>query len=240
MNINEIQNKAFSNLNYVYKKMENSHRCSLSDYETFYLLSSELDFDLAYKVYKTTESSIDNMPDNYTIVINDLSKFPGYFSFCRIKGSLTYQAYIDDAASIMESIREDFIKKENLSAEDAMQKTLDFLAMYLNTINLGLSLKLRQKDIYIATKNKPLNHRNPQTKSAPFRFISTKKHITKYKEVTSEPLEWEHSWKVIGHWRNIKGVGKDRDGSYIVNGRTWINPCIKGAGQLTEKIRVLK
>lgn len=50
---------------------------------------------------------------------------------------------------------------------------------------------------------------------------------------------WTHSWEVSGHWRTVKGIGKNREGSYVVPGFTWVVPCIKGEGPLVAKTRVV-
>lgn len=34
-------------------------------------------------------------------------------------------------------------------------------------------------------------------------------------------------------------LGKDRDGNYILSGKTWVQPCVKGSGPLIEKVRML-
>jgi hypothetical protein len=51
-------------------------------------------------------------------------------------------------------------------------------------------------------------------------------------------IDWKHSWSVIGHWRNVKTLGKNRIGKYCEIGRTWIRPSIKGTGKFISKPRV--
>lgn len=59
--------------------------------------------------------------------------------------------------------------------------------------------------------------------------------------ITGKKLEWSHRWEVRGHWRNCRGVGKDRHGEYNVYGRTWVIPHEKGAiAPLVKKTRVTK
>ena len=55
-------------------------------------------------------------------------------------------------------------------------------------------------------------------------------------------LEYSHAFKVRGHWRRIdeKSLGKDRNGDYGVHGYTWVTEYIKGEGELTKKLRVIK
>ncbi len=51
---------------------------------------------------------------------------------------------------------------------------------------------------------------------------------------------FSHAWEVVGHWRVCGTIGKDRNGEYNQIGRTWVNPCTKGSGELVKKIRVIK
>jgi hypothetical protein len=41
-------------------------------------------------------------------------------------------------------------------------------------------------------------------------------------------IDWSYRWEVRGHWRTVKGVGKDRAGNYIVPGFTWIPNHVRG------------
>lgn len=41
-------------------------------------------------------------------------------------------------------------------------------------------------------------------------------------------IDWSHRWEVRGHWRHVKGLGKDRAGIYSVHGFTWVNNFVKG------------
>lgn len=54
-------------------------------------------------------------------------------------------------------------------------------------------------------------------------------------------ITWSHAFWVMGHWRAISGVGKDRNGVYQVNGKTWVVPHIKNkeAGDPITKARII-
>jgi hypothetical protein len=41
-------------------------------------------------------------------------------------------------------------------------------------------------------------------------------------------VDWSHRWDVMGHWRKIAGIGKDRSGHYSMKGYTWVVPHVKG------------
>ena len=55
-------------------------------------------------------------------------------------------------------------------------------------------------------------------------------------------IAFDHSFKVIGHWRKISPhtYGKNRNGEYVVTGMTWVKEHTRGEGDLIKKIRVLK
>lgn len=55
-------------------------------------------------------------------------------------------------------------------------------------------------------------------------------------------LAFDHSFKVIGHWRRINPhtYGKNRQGEYVVTGMTWVREHTRGEGELMKKIRVVK
>lgn len=46
-------------------------------------------------------------------------------------------------------------------------------------------------------------------------------------------IDWSHRWDVMGHWRKIAGIGKDRAGSYTIKGYTWVIPHTKGPEEKT-------
>ena len=58
---------------------------------------------------------------------------------------------------------------------------------------------------------------------------------------SSSEIEWNHRWRVRGHWRRIEGIGKDPEGNKV-QGFTWIKECIKGPENkpLLNKPRIVK
>lgn len=69
--------------------------------------------------------------------------------------------------------------------------------------------------------------------SAPTGPIKEVVHLTLREQMTKYPahgasIDWSHRWEVAGHWRRIRGVGKDRTGRYLVPGATWVRPHEKG------------
>ena len=80
----------------------------------------------------------------------------------------------------------------------------------------------------------------------PIYYVLDKKEETtkhKYNSIRAiGKLEFNHSFKVRGHWRRIsdKTYGKDRNGNYNILGYTWVTEYVKGEGELVKKLRVIK
>ena len=68
-----------------------------------------------------------------------------------------------------------------------------------------------------------------------------KKREYDYSGAHNPDFEYSHRFRVRGHWRNCKGIGKDENDNYCVIGKTWVKDGIKGPDdkQLVEKIRVV-
>lgn len=101
--------------------------------------------------------------------------------------------------------------------------------------------ELAEKETYLGEQS--ITYRNKRTgKDTPLKivYISKEKRGRDISPLSNEKIEWKHSWKVCGHWRVFDGIGKNRYGERCVHGKTWVNPCIKGNGELVEKIRLFK
>lgn len=72
--------------------------------------------------------------------------------------------------------------------------------------------------------------------------ISSKASQKTLEKAVGETINWQHQWRVRGHWRKISPqmIGKDREGEYCIVGRTWIKDFVKGDGPLIEKTRIFK
>jgi len=74
-------------------------------------------------------------------------------------------------------------------------------------------------------------------------YVSKKSNKEFYDNECAIPINWNHSWRVMGHWRrldNLESIGLDREGNRTVKGFTWINPFMKGDGKEVSKIRKIK
>lgn len=67
-------------------------------------------------------------------------------------------------------------------------------------------------------------------KPRPITFVVPKTKVSEKIEVAGmvRPVDWSHRWEVRGHWREVKGLGKDREGNYTVPGFTWVMNHTKG------------
>jgi hypothetical protein len=65
-------------------------------------------------------------------------------------------------------------------------------------------------------------------KIKPITHVSPKRVISEVRPVAGKEIDWSHRWEVRGHWREISGLGKDREGNYNVKGFTWVSNHVKG------------
>lgn len=182
---------------------------------------------------KITQEFADCMPNkNVCVYYKNKTLFDEYF-------------IISFFGSDSETLHVDLYSNENDSLDRLVKKSPEDAKKHVNLI-VGVLLKylkkvLTDKDTYIAKDRIVVKKKSGLPHPIDICHISTKKNIKQYEKKNNlTNIEWFHSWKVIGHWRTIKGIGKSREGNYDVVGKTWVNPCIKGDGPLIEKIRVIK
>lgn len=100
--------------------------------------------------------------------------------------------------------------------------------------------RLSQDNTYLGVQQ--ISCFNPRTgKDYPLEvtYISKDKNPKLISPLSENHIEWKHSWKVSGHWRKVKGMGKNRYNERVVFGKTWVIPTIKGNGILIEKTKVV-
>jgi hypothetical protein len=99
---------------------------------------------------------------------------------------------------------------------------------------------LNNKKTQIYYKDTNFKTKSGRDKIVPVVFIRNSSNQTIYENYIPKDVDWKHSWECVGHWRFVKGIGKDRYGEYNKKGRTWVNPCIKGDGILIKKTRIIQ
>lgn len=135
----------------------------------------------------------------------------------------------------------DLKKRDIITIDDPIVKcfytTLCWITKYLQTEHIHAvkkSIKLapsefrRGKFIRHISEYAVIYRKQPEIK-----MVGTSKE--------HEPFQWAHRWNVRGHWRRVKGKGKDPQGEPI-DGFTWVRECIKGPDDkpLLDRPRVFK
>lgn len=71
--------------------------------------------------------------------------------------------------------------------------------------------------------------------------VCPKKTAADHAFAARAPIDWSHRWKVMGHWRTVSGLGKDREGKYCVEGYTWVVDHVKGpeSAPIIDKVRTI-
>lgn len=123
------------------------------------------------------------------------------------------------------------------------------VAIQVGEVLNNLSKKQVAVDVPTGTKHEYFRRKRKPTIKVPQRPIyyvlgDKKENVTKkYNSIHSMGrLEYTSSFHVRGHWRTIneKSLGKDRNGNYGIKGYTWVTDYIKGEGELTKRLRVVK
>lgn len=97
----------------------------------------------------------------------------------------------------------------------------------------------KSKDILMGEKRQSIKMRIGRDFLKTNRIIIVSPKKVKHKYEDQNKIEWKHTWEVMGHWRLIKGIGKNRTGDYIMLGLTWVKPHLRGEGPLVKKIRLI-
>jgi len=119
-------------------------------------------------------------------------------------------------------------------------RTMEQKSKFVSNLLQALLFSLNDKKTLMGTDSVGMRRKSGQSEIVPIVYVSSKKYIKSTLTIKGEPIDWQHSWEVIGHWRICASIGKDRDGEYNQVGRTWVNPAIRGKGELVKKIRIVK
>lgn len=173
--------------------------------DAYYKLNSDLDLFMYFKryVYKGELSYIaiiEIYPGKF-VLLSDLSCFP-----------INFDDYGEELEKVCRACLFIFLKGCQVLTP---QKTFLYKT---NPIKIRLQKTNKkhyniEKPIYIFCDEK-----------------TTSKIISNYAK-TYGPLERSISWYVRGHWRKLDNRykrGKNAQGEYVIEGYTWVKPCIKG------------
>ena len=220
--------------NYNFFKKEKKDPVTNINQRGFYVINQRSIADyVELNNHHSMTSSIENLPDNFTIAVHYSSQVEPvvdvlFFHGFRLQGGvhgLTMSSYKLTHAELE--------SRFTIEGKNHMTGMINEITGYLNET-------LSKKETLCATKDYVARKNSSREKIIPITFISDKKYISDIERTVGEKLDWKHSWKVMGHWREISGIGKDRDGNYCMIGKTWVNPCIRGDGPMIEKLKIIK
>ena len=167
------------------------------------------------------------------------------------------QKTVDEIREIFQSYRDQFTNYIKYSPDELDEKFTDEYRVHGQYWLNGVSSSVfKVQDIFnnlnkhtiLTDYSKTIEHYHFKTKptkkviNRPIYYVLDKEKYQKknYNISPITKLEYSHAFKVIGHWRKINGIGKDRKGNYHIDGFTWVNEYIKGEGELIKRIRVVK
>lgn len=138
---------------------------------------------------------------------------------------------------------------------ESSEEELDSINSDVDTI-VGTCLALNDLSHKAVAVDKPANNfyeyyrrkRKPTIKipRRPIYYVLGEKNedvSVKYRYIQPKgTLEYSYAFKVRGHWRRVgdKTLGKDRNGVYGIKGYTWVIEHIRGEGELSKRLHVVK
>lgn len=150
--------------------------------------------------------------------------------------------------SQMEYAKEKYITEWEHAEQDALTHLLKKIIVTCYALN-NLSNKTVVADTPLNPKTEHYRRKHAETikrYNRPIYYVLDKEEETKkvnyYKIQSRGHLEYTHAFHVRGHWRKIseKSYGKNRKGEYVILGQTWVTEYVKGEGELTKRLRVIK
>lgn len=124
-------------------------------------------------------------------------------------------------------------EKEQFQISPLIEITTNIMSYYLNLLRSKDTGFANQKDF---KKIKARIDGRKQTRLVK-EVIAVLPKNKAQKVYGSRAVGWSHMWEVMGHWRKVPGIGKDRFGIACVPGLTWVSPHTKGKGELIKKTR---
>lgn len=147
-----------------------------------------------------------------------------------IKGLLLYETTDSDVFVIIlynnDDIRFGFLNEPTITNHPELKNLYSFLKALFD--------QLHHKDTACGEEHTNLKARVGSGKNRELVKIKTVVRITLKNNkkdcipIAGGTIDWSHRWEVRGHWRKITGIGKNRQGQYLVKGLTWVTPFQKG------------
>lgn len=202
----------------------------ITDYQIFYI-----DFDFYISLVQRTDR--ENVK-NYDHILKETHEyFPASNMSICIKGDWGELLVVHYVSLPKNEYKYTYLVENEKSG---IIRSQEEKTRFMSHLLLAVIFSLNDKKTLIGGDSVSMRRKSGQSEIVPITYVSNKKYSSKQLSLSGEPIEWKHSWEVIGHWRAISGIGKNRNGDYLEINRTWINPCIKGKGELIKKIRIIK
>lgn len=226
------------------KKRENKPISHIDDFSTYFVEMDRETWDVFDELSegKTSEELdhimkyiSDNMPTfNINILLKkDNETYPLYSSILENK-----KIGINGLSELIDPILKVYDYRDSSRTSPEIKKAVQF-ALSLSVLTV-LCKRLSSENCYVGSEVAECrNKRTGRIYPLEIIHVSIDKKIQKIGHVTGEKIEWKHSWLVVGHWRKIKGIGKDRYGNRVIVGKTWVIPTVKGVGVFIEKLRMV-
>jgi hypothetical protein len=234
IDFNSLNTRHRNNFNKIRKESSVKNMPPIDLFET-YIIDPDVSDLNDYKIF--TDAPDDN--DEYsTDVVDDMTRFilnnmptDSVRLLIKFRGNYELVSFINNGEHIF--YYSDFIDKADVRMSLAELYILSIITFH-NTVK-----HMASNTIYVNKRDFTFkNKRNGRLITNSFVFFSRSKKERTICGQTFNKIDWKHSWSVIGHWRKIRRLGKNRQGDYCVIGRTWVNPSIKGSGTFISKPRV--
>jgi hypothetical protein len=167
------------------------------------------------------------------LATNQTEEMLCFFAKEAFPGNVSFLTFIQDLAT------KDFIVKKvdkntNKPAWDNLNGILKHYLDRLDIEKTAVDLKRNKEKVGVGSFKRFY-------KPKPIIYVFPKKYTSEIGAMSGKSLDFNHAFAVRGHWRKVDGIGKDRNGEYVVKGFTWVVPSVrnKDKGIVVKKTYVV-
>jgi hypothetical protein len=114
------------------------------------------------------------------------------------------------------------LEKQNINKECEIHK---FIILLLRNMAGSKNIGIEKVNIHIKRKENGIKKIH---KIKTIIHVGKKNKLTEYEKKEHKKLDYSHRFEVMGHWRKVDVIGKNRNGEYNVNGYTWVVNHVRG------------
>ena len=101
--------------------------------------------------------------------------------------------------------------------------------------------RLKSREYKMCEHSAATRYRSLKGIATPKTYTYISRTIDAMKARMQTDVEWSHCWKVMGHYRRIKGIGKNRRGERCIPNRTWVVEHKKQTHlDYVDKVRIVR